>query len=334
MWNPTVGLGTVTHEYIGYLLPMGPFFAVFHLLGVPGLGRPAPVARLHPLRRRARHPLPLADPRPARPGPGRGRPGLHAVAVLPAVRRAHLGHPAALGRAALHAGRSPSSPCAGAAGANPALFALVVALVSGINASSIIYVGVGPDPVAPLRRGRAARGDLAPRAGHGAAHRRPDASGPASGGWRASRSRPAYGVNVLKFTETVPSTSATSNAADIVRGLGYWYFYGADHLGAVDQRGRPLHPGHRAAGDLVRRAGAGARGGRVRALARAGLLPRAALRRAGALGRALPLLRPDRRRRRAEGLHDRHDGRPGPALDRPGHPARAARRSPCCSPAA
>ncbi|HEY6472021.1 MAG TPA: alpha-(1-_3)-arabinofuranosyltransferase family protein, partial [Acidimicrobiales bacterium] len=35
MWNPTVGLGTVTHEYIGYLLPMGPFYAVFHLLGVP-----------------------------------------------------------------------------------------------------------------------------------------------------------------------------------------------------------------------------------------------------------------------------------------------------------
>ncbi len=41
----------------------------------------------------------------------------------------------------------------------------------------------------------------------------------------------AYGVNVLKFTETVPSTSATSNPADIIRGLGYWYFYGTDHLG-------------------------------------------------------------------------------------------------------
>ena len=35
MWDPTVGLGTVSHEYIGYLLPMGPFFAAFHLLGVP-----------------------------------------------------------------------------------------------------------------------------------------------------------------------------------------------------------------------------------------------------------------------------------------------------------
>ena len=35
MWNPTVALGTVTHEYIGYLLPMGPFFVVLHLLDVP-----------------------------------------------------------------------------------------------------------------------------------------------------------------------------------------------------------------------------------------------------------------------------------------------------------
>ncbi len=35
MWNPTVALGTVNHQYIGYLFPMGPFYAVFHLLGVP-----------------------------------------------------------------------------------------------------------------------------------------------------------------------------------------------------------------------------------------------------------------------------------------------------------
>ena len=54
----------------------------------------------------------------------------------------------------------------------------------------------------------------------------------------------AYGVNVLKYTETVPSTSATSNPADIIRGLGYWYFYGTDHLGPVDDGGHPLHPGH------------------------------------------------------------------------------------------
>ena len=80
MWDPTVGLGTVTHEYIGYLLPMGPFFAVFHLLGVPvwvaqrlWLGSILFVAG-------ARRPLPVAHPRPARARADGGRAGLHALA--------------------------------------------------------------------------------------------------------------------------------------------------------------------------------------------------------------------------------------------------------------
>ena len=41
----------------------------------------------------------------------------------------------------------------------------------------------------------------------------------------------AYGVNVLKYTETVPSTSATSSPSEVIRGLGYWFFYGGDSLG-------------------------------------------------------------------------------------------------------
>ena len=41
----------------------------------------------------------------------------------------------------------------------------------------------------------------------------------------------AFGVDVLKYTETVPSTSQTSNASEVIRGLGYWYFYGGDRLG-------------------------------------------------------------------------------------------------------
>ena len=35
LWNPTVALGTVTHEYIGYLFPMGPFFALTYVLHIP-----------------------------------------------------------------------------------------------------------------------------------------------------------------------------------------------------------------------------------------------------------------------------------------------------------
>src|SRR6476659_232253 len=35
MWDPNIGLGTVTHQNIGYLLPMGPYYWLMHAFGVP-----------------------------------------------------------------------------------------------------------------------------------------------------------------------------------------------------------------------------------------------------------------------------------------------------------
>ena len=35
MWDPNIGLGTVTHQNIGYLFPMGPYYWLTHTLGVP-----------------------------------------------------------------------------------------------------------------------------------------------------------------------------------------------------------------------------------------------------------------------------------------------------------
>ncbi|MCX6511925.1 MAG: alpha-(1-_3)-arabinofuranosyltransferase family protein, partial [Actinobacteria bacterium] len=35
MWNPDVGMGTVTHQNMGYLFPMGPFYWLVEQLGVP-----------------------------------------------------------------------------------------------------------------------------------------------------------------------------------------------------------------------------------------------------------------------------------------------------------
>ncbi len=35
MWDPSIGAGTVPHQNIGYLWPMGPWFWVFDELGVP-----------------------------------------------------------------------------------------------------------------------------------------------------------------------------------------------------------------------------------------------------------------------------------------------------------
>src|SRR6188508_1252617 len=35
MWDPNIGMGTVTHQNIGYLFPMGPWYWAFQHLGVP-----------------------------------------------------------------------------------------------------------------------------------------------------------------------------------------------------------------------------------------------------------------------------------------------------------
>ncbi|HEY1651590.1 MAG TPA: alpha-(1-_3)-arabinofuranosyltransferase family protein [Acidimicrobiales bacterium] len=229
MWNPTIALGTVSHEYLGYLLPMGPFYVVFHLLGVPvwvaqrlWLGSilfAAGVGVLYLCRI-----LGLRGP-----GPGAAAlaymlspyflqyAGRISVILLP-----WAGLPFMLGLTIVALRRGGWR--------EPALFAFVVALVSGINASSIIYVGVAPIlwlffAVVVLRestwRHALATGLRIAVLTLGACL-----------WWMAGLEvEAAYGVNVLKFTETVPSTSATSNPVDILRGLGYWYFYGSDHLG-------------------------------------------------------------------------------------------------------
>src|SRR5262249_9521924 len=40
-----------------------------------------------------------------------------------------------------------------------------------------------------------------------------------------------FGLPILSVTETVQVTSATTSAAEVLRGLGYWFFYGHDNLG-------------------------------------------------------------------------------------------------------
>ncbi len=229
MWNPTVGLGTVTHEYIGYLLPMGPFFAVFHLVGVPvwvaqrlWLGSILFAAGLGVLY--LSRILGLRGPGPAAAALAYmlspyflQYAGRISVILLP-----WAGLPVMLGLTIVAVRRGGWR--------EPALFAVVVALVSGINASSIIYVGVAP--VLWLLYAVVVLREATWRRALGTGLRIGILTLGACLWWIAGLEvEAAYGVNVLKFTETVPSTSATSNAADIFRGLGYWYFYGTDHTG-------------------------------------------------------------------------------------------------------
>ena len=41
----------------------------------------------------------------------------------------------------------------------------------------------------------------------------------------------AYGMDILKFTESIPTVARTSLASETLRGLGYWFFYGVDKMG-------------------------------------------------------------------------------------------------------
>jgi len=229
MWDPTVALGTVSHQYLGYLLPMGPFFALFHLLGVPvwvaqrlWLGSILMVAGVGVLYLSRilglRGPGPTAAALAYMLSPYLLQyAGRISVILLP-----WAGLPFMLGLTIVALRRGGWR--------EPALFAIVVALVSGINASSIVYVGVAP--VLWILYATVVLRETTWRHALATALRMAILTLGASLWWIAGLEvEAAYGVNVLKYTETVPSTSATSNAADILRGLGYWYFYGTDHTG-------------------------------------------------------------------------------------------------------
>ena len=40
-----------------------------------------------------------------------------------------------------------------------------------------------------------------------------------------------YGLDILKYTETVRAVATASSPNEILRGLGYWFFYGGDRIG-------------------------------------------------------------------------------------------------------
>ena len=233
LWTPSVGMGTVTHENIGYLLPMGPFYWVLAELHVPlwvaqrlwmgcllfaaGAGA-LYLCRVIGLR-----------------GPGRYVTAL-AFMYTPYVLQ--------------YAGRISVilMPWAGL----PWMVAFVIlATPTGwLALSGPLRPGRRPGerhqrqlhhlrrhrprPVAALRRDRGPGGHLAP--GVGVAWRTGLLCALVSLWWAVGlQIEAAYGVNVLKVTETVPATSSASLASEVLRGLGYWYFYGADRVGPWTQ---------------------------------------------------------------------------------------------------
>ena len=229
MWDPSIGLGTVSHQTIGYLWPMGPWYWAFDRLGVPDwlaqrlwLGTllfAAGTGVLWLLRRVLGW---AKAPAVAAAFVYACTPYLLTLASrLSAILLPWAGLPWLIGLAALSA-RVRSWRY-------PALFALVVATVGSVNATALVLVGAGP--LLWLLHAR-----LVGEASTGAVLRAVGRIGvltvAANLWWIAGLwAQGGYGIEILRYTETAEVVASSSVAVEVLRGLGYWFFYGGDRLG-------------------------------------------------------------------------------------------------------
>ena len=227
MWNPDQGYGMVTHQNIGYLFPMGPYFWLTHSNGIPTwiaqrfwMGSLLFLAGLG-VRKLAQE---LGLSRTA--AWSAALPYTLTPFILVNIGRtsAILMPWAGLGWLMLYAVRSTRH----GGWRNAARFALVVALVGGVNATSILLVGLAPAfwiLYAILTK------EVQWRAGVITVGKIGLLSSLVSLWWAAGLwAEGRYGINILRYTETIPTVSSTSTSTESFRGLGYWYFYGSDQI--------------------------------------------------------------------------------------------------------
>ena len=230
MWDPNVGLGTVPHQNIGYLWPMGPFFWLAETSGLPDwvaqrlwLASILFVAGLG-----VRYLMRSLD----QSGPGVAV-AMFIYALSPYVltlgaRISALLLPfCGLGWLlgfTVRAARERTW-------VHPALFALAVATFGSTNATALLLVGLAPALWLPYVT--FVRRELPLRPALGVAARIGLLSFAASLWWIVGLwCQGAFGIDVLRYTETARTVAEASTAPELLRGLGYWYFYGGDKLGA------------------------------------------------------------------------------------------------------
>ena len=245
LWDSGVGLGGVTHQVIGYLWPMGPFYWFFDLLGVPdwlaqrlwlaSLMFAAGAGVLYLLRT-------LGWPDRDRdeddaPSTRWWDAGMLVAALAYALSPYVLDYAARISVILLPWAGLPwliaflARAIRGGGWRYPAAFALVTLTISSTNLTSVVLVGIGPAALGRLRRLDREGGDArarpsAPSGGSGCS---PSAC--RCGGSSASLVEGRYGIPIVRYTETYQAVAVASTTPEVIRGLGYWFFYGNDKLG-------------------------------------------------------------------------------------------------------
>ncbi|MFL6206212.1 MAG: alpha-(1-_3)-arabinofuranosyltransferase family protein [Acidimicrobiales bacterium] len=229
MWDPNIALGYVPHQNIGYLWPSGPWYWAMDSLGLPdwvaqrlwwGTLLFTAGAGVMVLLRRLGWRVESAGVAAATymltPYV------LSLIARLSGILLAYSALPWMVLLTAL-ALRSRGWR-------HPALFALVAASAGSLNLTALVLVGLAPvawlaHEVWVVRTARL-------RDGLAVAARIGVLTALVSAWWAAGLAVQAgYGNNVLRYSETAESVATTSTANEVLRGLGYWFFYGEDRLG-------------------------------------------------------------------------------------------------------
>ncbi|HEY7071174.1 MAG TPA: alpha-(1-_3)-arabinofuranosyltransferase family protein [Acidimicrobiales bacterium] len=229
MWDPSIGLGTVTHQNIGYLWPMGPFYWFLDKVGVPDWAAQrlwwgtiifvAGAGVVYLLRTL-----------------GWTGPGVVAATFGYALTPYILTLVARLSAILLPFAFLPwlialtirTTRTKG--WRYPALFALAVATCGSVNATALMLVGVAP--VVWLVHAVWVAHEISLRTAVRSALRLGVLTLPVSAWWIAGLSvQGTNGIEILRYTETAQTVAAVSVSHEVLRGLGYWFFYGGDRLG-------------------------------------------------------------------------------------------------------
>jgi len=232
LWDPSVGAGTVPHQGLGYLFPTAPWFWAFDRLGIPdwvaqrlwwGTLTMAALLGTRWLLRRL----------------GTGPTAALAGALVYGLTPYQLAFTARMSVLLLPWAALPWLVGLTATATRrrgwrwPAVLALSLALVGGVNASSLLLVAVAPALWVLLELWRRPdRGVVL-----AAAARVGVLAVGISAWWVAGLwIQGAHGLPVLQLTEDVRTVAAWSAPDDILRGLGNWFFYGRDRTGwSLDQ---------------------------------------------------------------------------------------------------
>ncbi|KLR60055.1 protein of unknown function (DUF3367) [Actinobacteria bacterium IMCC26207] len=236
MWDPNIGLGTVTHQNIGYLWPMGPYYFVMQSLGLPdwvaqriwlgsiilmaGLGMRF---MLRELRWRSAGVTVASFAYALSPYL------INYGARISVILLPFAGLPWLIGLAARSLRRNDWR--------TPALFALVALTVGGVNATSLLLVMVAPmmwfiyatfiEREVSFVRALKTAGKITLL------------TVITSIWWVVGLlTQGEHGIPILRYTEAYETVANAALAPELLRGLGYWFFYGTDGLGPWTQASR------------------------------------------------------------------------------------------------